>query len=67
LRLPEFIYFPALKSAGSKMSGPSDKARFYLEQAVPQLQEFKEKEIFTTVRLLASSSALTLPALLDFG
>ncbi|KAI1001535.1 hypothetical protein K3495_g6665 [Podosphaera aphanis] len=29
------------------MSGPSDKARFYIEQAVPQLQEFKEKKIFT--------------------
>src|SRR5690349_9122700 len=31
------------------MSGPSDKARFYMEQAVPQLQEFKEKKIFTEV------------------
>ncbi|KAG9232148.1 U3 small nucleolar RNA-associated protein 6-domain-containing protein [Amylocarpus encephaloides] len=29
------------------MSGPSDKARFYLERAVPQLQEFKEKKMFT--------------------
>ncbi|SZF05430.1 unnamed protein product [Blumeria hordei] len=29
------------------MSGPSDKARFYLERSVPQLQEFKEKKIFT--------------------
>ncbi|KAK2629005.1 hypothetical protein QTJ16_002108 [Diplocarpon rosae] len=29
------------------MSGASDKARFYLEQAVPQLQEFKEKRIFS--------------------
>jgi hypothetical protein len=32
------------------MSGASDKARFYLEQAVPQLQEFKEKKIFTEVK-----------------
>lgn len=32
------------------MSGPSDKARFYLEQAVPQLQEFKEMKIFDDVR-----------------
>jgi hypothetical protein len=32
-----------------KMSGASDKARFYLEQAVPQLQEFKEKKIFDDV------------------
>ncbi|RFU30840.1 hypothetical protein B7463_g5489, partial [Scytalidium lignicola] len=29
------------------MSGASDKARFYLEQAVPQLQEFEQKKIFT--------------------
>jgi hypothetical protein len=43
------IYYPAFKRSASKMSGTSDKARFYLEQAVPQLQEFKEKEIFTTV------------------
>ncbi|KAK1760300.1 U3 small nucleolar RNA-associated protein 6 [Echria macrotheca] len=28
------------------MAGVSDKARFYLERAAPQLQEFKEKEIF---------------------
>lgn len=32
------------------MSGASDKARFYLEQAVPQLQEFEQKKIFTKVR-----------------
>jgi U3 small nucleolar RNA-associated protein 6 len=31
------------------MSGASDKARYYLEQAVPQLQEFKEKKIFSEV------------------
>ncbi|KAI9745982.1 MAG: U3 snoRNP protein [Claussenomyces sp. TS43310] len=29
------------------MSGASDKARFYLEKAVPQLQEFEQKKIFT--------------------
>ncbi|KAG0647135.1 U3 small nucleolar RNA-associated 6 [Hyphodiscus hymeniophilus] len=29
------------------MSGASDKARFYLEQAVPQLREFEDKKIFT--------------------
>ncbi len=34
----------------STMSGASDKARFYLEQAIPQLQEFEQKEIFTKVR-----------------
>ncbi|KAK3317258.1 U3 small nucleolar RNA-associated protein 6-domain-containing protein [Cercophora scortea] len=29
------------------MAGVSDKARFYLERAAPQLREFEEKEIFT--------------------
>ncbi|PQE14399.1 hypothetical protein CJF30_00006995 [Rutstroemia sp. NJR-2017a BBW] len=29
------------------MSGANDKARFYLEQSVPQLQEFEQKKIFT--------------------
>lgn len=28
----------------------SDKARFYMEQAVPQLREFEEKKIFSKVR-----------------
>ncbi|KAL8289510.1 hypothetical protein RB597_001220 [Gaeumannomyces tritici] len=28
------------------MAGVADKARFYLEQAVPQLREFEDKEIF---------------------
>ena len=31
------------------MSGASDKARFYLEQTVPELQELKRKQIFTEV------------------
>jgi hypothetical protein len=35
------------------MSGASNKARFYLEQAVPQLQEFKEKKIFGEVSWLS--------------
>uniref|UniRef100_L7IVZ0 U3 small nucleolar RNA-associated protein 6 N-terminal domain-containing protein n=1 Tax=Pyricularia oryzae (strain P131) TaxID=1143193 RepID=L7IVZ0_PYRO1 len=29
------------------MAGVADKARFFLEQAVPQLREFEDKEIFT--------------------
>lgn len=29
------------------MAGASDKARFYLEQYVPELQEYERKEIFT--------------------
>lgn len=30
------------------MSGASDKARFYLEQSVPELKEYERKKIFTT-------------------
>jgi hypothetical protein len=32
------------------MAGASDKARFYMEQAVPQLREFEDKKIFSKVR-----------------
>jgi hypothetical protein len=39
-----------LSNSISTMSGVSDKARFYLEQAIPQLQEFEQKKIFTKVR-----------------
>src|SRR5277367_1229970 len=31
------------------MAGASDKARFYLEQFVPELKEYEKKEIFTKV------------------
>lgn len=31
------------------MAGASDKARFYLEQSVPELQELIRKQIFTKV------------------
>lgn len=33
------------------MSGASDKARFYQEQSVPELQELERKKIFTRVHL----------------
>ncbi|KAL1841139.1 hypothetical protein VTJ49DRAFT_7364 [Mycothermus thermophilus] len=38
------------------MAGVSDKARFYLERAAPELREFEEKEIFTKdeIRALVS-------------
>jgi hypothetical protein len=39
------------------MAGASDKARFYLERAVPQLQEFEQKKIFTKVRGVAVAAA----------
>jgi hypothetical protein len=32
------------------MAGVSDKARFYLERAAPELREFEEKGIFSKVR-----------------
>ena len=32
------------------MAGASDKARFYLEQSVPELQELQRKKIFSEVR-----------------
>jgi U3 small nucleolar RNA-associated protein 6 len=31
------------------MAGASDKARFYLEQFIPELQELERKKIFTKV------------------
>ncbi|KAG9242977.1 U3 small nucleolar RNA-associated protein 6-domain-containing protein [Calycina marina] len=33
------------------MAGVSDKARFYLERSVPQLQEFAEKKIFAAAEI----------------
>lgn len=44
------------------MAGASDKARFYLERAVPQLQEFEQKKIFTPVRLACRSPPPLPPA-----
>jgi hypothetical protein len=32
------------------MAGVSDKARFHLERAAPELRDFEEKEIFSKVR-----------------
>lgn len=33
-----------------EMAGASDKARFYLEQSVPELREWERREIFSKVR-----------------
>ena len=33
------------------MAGPSDKARFYLEQSATELNELERKRIFTRVSL----------------
>jgi U3 small nucleolar RNA-associated protein 6 len=35
------------------MSSASDKARFYLEQSVPELKEYERKKIFTTPEITA--------------
>ena len=43
------------------MSGASDKARFYLEQSVPELQELERTEVFSTVCVCFS------PAVFDGG
>lgn len=32
------------------MATASDKARFYMEQTLPELREYSEKKIFTKVR-----------------
>ena len=32
------------------MAGPSDKARYYLEQSVSELNELERKKIFSKVR-----------------
>lgn len=36
------------------MAGASDKARFYLEQSVPELKDYERRKIFTTVSLAPS-------------
>ncbi|KAI9892578.1 MAG: U3 snoRNP protein [Vezdaea aestivalis] len=39
------------------MSGVSDKARFYLEQSVPELQELERKKVFSKVKNFPSASS----------
>jgi hypothetical protein len=31
------------------MAGASDKARFFLEQSIPELKEYERKKIFSSV------------------
>lgn len=47
------------------MSGASDKARFYLEQSVPELREWERKEIFRIVRTAAQTACLYLMSIKD--
>jgi len=43
------------------MAGVAEKARFYLERAVPQLREFEDKGIFSKVFLPRLSLRSLLP------
>lgn len=44
------IVVPITRSSYARsMAGASDKARYYLEQSVPELQELIRKQIFTKV------------------
>ena len=43
------------------MAGASDKARFYLEQSIPELQEYERKNIFNKVRLLRTFDIQLIP------
>ena len=50
------------------MAGASDKARFYLEQSVPELQEYLQKKIFTRVSFFQIQSPITeYPTLISLG
>jgi hypothetical protein len=42
------------------MAGPSDKARFYLEQSATELNELERKKIFTRVRWIAAHKSASL-------
>jgi len=42
------------------MAGASDKARFYLEQSIPELQEYERKKIFSKVHPVPTMARLYL-------
>lgn len=41
------------------MAGASDKARFFLEQTIPELHELRKKKLFTEVRVIFLSKLRT--------
>jgi hypothetical protein len=41
---------PSTLHHSANMAGPSDKARFYLEQSATELNELERKKIFSRVR-----------------
>jgi hypothetical protein len=45
------------------MAGVSDKARFFLEQTVPELQELERKEVFSRVAKFANHTPVLNQAL----
>lgn len=42
-------FFFCLLSSPPAMSAATDKARFYLEQSVPELKEYERKKLFSKV------------------
>lgn len=42
------------------MAGASDKARFYLEQSVPELREWERREIFSKVSVPTSFTTVSM-------
>ena len=57
IKILALIFSTEIRAARTKiaiaiMARASDKARFYLEQSVPELQEFERKKVFTKVRVL---------------
>ena len=50
-------FFSSLKITTSTMSAATDKARFFLEQSVPELKEYERKKLFTKVGFCAGDFA----------
>ena len=60
-------FFSSLKITTSTMSAATDKARFFLEQSVPELKEYERKKLFTKVGYLWGTGLhLGLGANVDF-
>jgi hypothetical protein len=61
-------FFSSLKITTSTMSAATDKARFFLEQSVPELKEYERKKLFTKVgTTLVVRLKLGLRANIDFS
>jgi hypothetical protein len=67
LQSPTFLSLHRIARASTNthradMAGPSDKARFYLEQSATELNELERKKIFTRVRRVAARKGASLTA-----